>query len=234
MPLADPRRRPVLDEAPPTPTAPAAEVHHSLALAPALAHLERRQSPRLLDLGPARAANIEVFSTLASRLSIADLFAELPASLDPEDEETPRRFEAALARALPRPRHGPFDLVLAWDLFNYLTRPQIASLARQLTPLIAPGALVFALVATRGDQPVRPLHFEIRGPQALLYRATTAATRPAPRYKEPDLLRLLPGFRVDSSFLLRHGIQEYLFVHQPCPPGEGSAAGSPPSATPGA
>jgi hypothetical protein len=40
----------------------------------------------------------------------------------------------------------------------------------------------------------------------------TGLERPGPRYAPAEISGLLKGFRVDRSFLLRHGIQEYLFV----------------------
>jgi len=36
--------------------------------------------------------------------------------------------------------------------------------------------------------------------------------RPGPRFASGELNDILRGFRVDRSFLLRHGIQEYLYV----------------------
>ncbi len=40
----------------------------------------------------------------------------------------------------------------------------------------------------------------------------SSVLRPAPRYTEIDLKQLMPGFRVYSSYLLRNGMKEYLFV----------------------
>ena len=38
--------------------------------------------------------------------------------------------------------------------------------------------------------------------------------RPGPRFAPAELNELLRGFRVDRPFLLRHGIQEYLFMRE--------------------
>ena len=45
----------------------------------------------------------------------------------------------------------------------------------------------------------------------LVYRLDPAR-RPAPRYRPAEVDQMLPGFSVDRSMLLRHGIQEFLMV----------------------
>ncbi|HVR10059.1 MAG TPA: class I SAM-dependent methyltransferase [Thermoanaerobaculia bacterium] len=107
-----------------------------------------------------------------------------------------------------------FDAVLIWDLINYLERREVAALARQLARFCRPGATMFALISILKQIPAEPMRFRILDQETLAYEPRNASTRPCPRYAPAELNELLRGFRLDRSFLMRHGIQEYLFARQ--------------------
>jgi hypothetical protein len=187
---------------------PAPEIHRSLALAGLLAELPEESRLSVLDLGPAVGANLEFLSArYRCRLQIADLYASAGTHrlADPEADPAP------LFRDLLPLAGGPdYDLVLAWDLLNYLRREQIRALAEHLAPACRPGGRLFAMVLTGREIPRRPLTYELRAGGDLVYRDAGGATRPGPRYRPAEIDALTPGFTVDRSYLLRHGIQEYL------------------------
>lgn len=156
---------------------------------------------RVLDLGAACAENFGFFAPRCRTYVIADL--RLPLKLGTELWPQP----------LPRPGAvPPFDLILAWDLLNYLNADDLARLAALLKGLSRAGTRLFGLVYTSADMPARPASFGIAGPASLRYGGLTGARRPAPRYKEPELVRILTGFAVERVFLLRHGVGEYVFA----------------------
>jgi hypothetical protein len=134
----------------------------------------------------------------------------------PEGGETEEPgFSARFDRLLAFPDDTLFDAVLIWDLINYLERREVAALARQLARFCRPGAMMFALISILKQIPAEPMRFRILDHETLAYEVKTAATRPCPRYAPAELNELLRGFRLDRSFLMRHGIQEYLFARQP-------------------
>jgi hypothetical protein len=116
-----------------------------------------------------------------------------------------------LSHLLEFPADTRFDAVLAWDLLNYLERDEVAALARQLEHYCRPGALLFALISILKTIPDEPQRFRILDKETLAYESRSAAVRPCPRYAPAELNELLRGFQLDRSFLLRHGMQEYLF-----------------------
>ncbi len=182
---------------------------HSLALRPLLQRLGAEGKANVLDLGPASGANVAFFSRRPCTLYIADLFRALRSDLGlPRDAAT---LDAALAPQLPE---GPFDLILAWDLFDYFDRAQLEVLGRHLAERCRSDALVFAIVSYLHQIPDRPHRFEILDEESLRYADASGLSRPAPGYREPDLMRMLPGFAVESSYLLRHGVQEYLLARR--------------------
>ena len=126
-------------------------------------------------------------------------------------------FAAACNRLLQYPDDVRFDLVLAWDLFNYLGLPEVEVLADRLVALSRPGTRIMALVSTQKQIPVRPLRFVIRDQKTLRYEVQSAGIRACPRHSESDLLKRLAGFKVDQGMLLRNGMREYSFVREETP-----------------
>lgn len=199
-------------EAPPA--GPREEVHTSPALEALVARLERSAPPSVLDLGSAVGANVEFFSRFAGRLSIADFHGSLTT-----DETLAVRFHEHPAAVLPellppQEAHQGYDVLLVWDLFNYLTREQMQALGTHLGRLARPGAHLLALVATATEIPAEPRSYRIEEGRSLRY--TTSVTRPrkSPRWAPAELGRSLPDFTVDRSYLLRHGVQEYLMLRK--------------------
>jgi hypothetical protein len=183
------------------------EVHRSLGLAALLEGMRRRgQGLRILDLGSAVGANVEYLSQLGCKLHIGDLYASRTSA--GEGELSLEFFEQLF------PSDARLDVVLAWDLFNYLQRKELIRLGTLLRRHCQPGALVFALMSFQKQIPAQPYRFRIQGDNQLVYEQRTSLERPGPRYAPSEMASAMKGFRVDRSFLLRHGIQEYLFSRE--------------------
>lgn len=194
------------------------QAHRSLGLAALLSHFRPDRKLQVLDLGPAIGSNVEFFSQYGCKLYIEDLYAALSARTPggSDGEEAGPQF---FAEFLPLAADTRIDVVLAWDTFNYLSRKELGHLVRHLRPFCPPGALVFALISILKQVPAQPMRFRIRDNETLLYEPRTAAQRPAPRFAPAEMNDLFKGFHVDRSFLLRHGIQEYLFQREAEAPG---------------
>lgn len=182
------------------------EVHKSLAL-PSLLERMSRGKTNVLDLGAAVGSNVEFLSQYGCKLSIEDLFQSKTTAEGEVGEEFFEQF-------LPLPEGAQYDVVLAWDLFNYFTRKELSHLTARLRQACRPGAHVLALVWIHKTIPAQPIRFRFHGKDQLAYERRTALERPGSRFQPADINQLMSGFRVDRSFLLRHGIQEYLFVRE--------------------
>jgi len=191
---------------------PALVQYQSRAFKTVLADIDRRAAaggrPVLLDLGLALGSNVDFFADRGYRLQIADLYRSLPPEapvLEPEQLAEP------LAAALPEPAEGA-ALVLAWDLFNYFPLRALSAVGDRLARCMAPDGVIFALLATLKTMPPQPQRYRVLDAQTLETTETDAATAvDAPRYRQPDLERALPAFRVETTYLLRAGAQEYIF-----------------------
>lgn len=201
----------------PSPTPPDAEsheqLHKSLALNALFHQLREDRKYRVLDLGPAVGRNIEFFSQFRCKLQIEDLF-ETFSSFDYFAPEDGFSYEAVFSYLLPFSRSTTFDVILAWDVPNYLDRQVLLHLVRHLSRFSRPGTLLFALIATGKHIPETPHRFEIVDEETLLYGGKTTVLRSGPQYDASDLSRLMPGFRVCNSFVLRNGYREYLMVYE--------------------
>ena len=180
---------------------------------------ERKRA--ILDLGPALGVNVDFFRPWARRLTIADFFQTLLARQEERElaaeapQESPEALSSLFCELLPYdPAETPFDVVLAWDIFNYLSFEQLRALGKRLGAFCCPGSLVFALVSFQRAIPARPRRFTIVEPGSLLYEASTAAMASAPLYEERELARALPDFHVEASYILRHGMKEYLLTFE--------------------
>jgi len=194
--------------APAEPAPPAG--HHSLALKPFLDALRSEARPSVLDLGAPVGSNLEFLSELGCRVRIADLYRSL--SAESVESRRPEASRALFERLLPVGADERFDAVLAWDVFDYLRPDQLAALMARLAPGCRSRALVLALVSTRRQIPAAPLRYRILDRENLAWEGALEPMRSCPRYSQPDFARAMPGFSVLRSFLLRNGIQEYLFV----------------------
>ena len=165
----------------------------------------------ILDLGPARAANLDILSRFRCRLFIEDIH-ELASTLGGGDIADDN---AALVNWFeqwaPGVSPGSLDVVIAWDIFNYL-RPELCkTFIELLTPLLKPNAFIYLLVYSQREMSALPIAFKIISDDRLEYQPPTNATRPSPRFNQTDLRKYLPQFNVIKSVLLRNGMQEYLF-----------------------
>ena len=185
----------------------------SLGLRALLDSLGDRIQGGILDLGPAVGSNVDFFSKLSSSFYVADLFRALESNR-PVTNTDEMHWDPVFEKILPYEEGSRFDLILGWDVINYLRAPQIEALARCLGPYCSADTVLFSMISTRKQIPARPRSYQVLSPEKLLYQTSTQAVRPCPLYKEPDLVRLLTGFRVKTSYLLRNGMLEYLFSYE--------------------
>lgn len=183
----------------------------------ALADLVPRPGERVLepfsvlDLGPASPNNLEFFGKSGARLTVADLYRSFARE---------RRSAALLSKLLRYGRDDHFDLVLAWDVLNYLRREELGGLVESLAPHLRSGTLVHAFIVTARDMAPAPISYRIDDGMTLVCESRRGRRIRSPRYVEPQLLRSMPGLSVEHRFQLRNGMAEYVFTYRPRQRGE--------------
>lgn len=182
----------------------------SLALAMLMEQFGERRDCRVLELGPGLAANVGFLTSFCSRLFVEDLHHTLAGLGEPYSGQH-RLYCPLFPALLPHGGQAPFDLALLWNLLDYLDRDDIRRLSDHLATLGQRGMLLYAMVSTRARIPAAPSSYKIAGAGNLVCLSTAAQERDGPRHSQVRLLEQMRGFRVKRSFLLRNGMQEYLF-----------------------
>lgn len=163
----------------------------------------------VLDIGPPRSANVAFFSPYRCRLGIGDAVSEIVAVNGVDDRG---QAMGQLQTALPESLFGGADLILCWDLLDYLDANAIRCLALHLRQLVSPGAALHAIVGYGVSSiPSSPLGYLLanEGFSRPAPRPGDAGRKP-PRHSSGELQRLMPDWRVERSVLLRSGFQEYM------------------------
>lgn len=164
---------------------------------------------QILDLSNASGNHIEYFSRFRCRFHIGD-FTETATELvlpDEHEGEAPLDFEALL----PTDNELPLDLVLCWNLLNYVHAEALPLLSEHLRSRCASGAWLHAFIYTRAEMPKTPGNFQILSSERMRYLPRSSEQTEAPRYPQRVLEGKLPGFRTSQSRLLKSGLQEILF-----------------------
>jgi len=187
------------------------EVQPPLVRCPSLkalvSHLTGAQVRNILDLGTAIGTNVDFFSRFSCRLQIVDL----PGALASKGLQSVLKAAPSAAFRQVLPSDGDtFDVVLAWDVLNYLTKDQFRALSGELGRLCRPGALMLAFISTAREMPASPSVFKIVDGETLLAQPRTDALRPSPRFPPAEVEKLAAGFAVMQAVRMRHGVQEYL------------------------
>jgi hypothetical protein len=163
----------------------------------------------VLDLGSAHSATIRTFGRFRCRLEIVDLADGLDAL---NGEIDARRIRQRADALLPARRGEPIDVVLCWDLLNYLNQPALTAVMECIAVRCKRGALAHGLVYYTGkSMPERPSTFVPLDDQRIVQHTKPGRERPAPRYSPEDLARCMPRYSVERGRLLRNGMQELLF-----------------------
>ena len=194
-------------------TGPRVDQFKSLGLQALLQLLHPDRRYRFADLGPAIGHNIEYLSQFASRIRVLDLYETLAEAGFFNHGEEPCD-EGSVDRMLSVPSGEQFDVVLGWDVVNYFRHDELKILIACLKKYCIPGTLFFTMVSTLKEMPSLPNSYKIQDQGSLIYCAVSTEMRNCPRFVPRDLTILMSGFAVHSSFMLRNGIQEYVFVRQ--------------------
>jgi len=186
-------------------------VHKSLGLSALLEPVRGDRILSILDLGPALKANVRFWSQFSCRLHILDFYRsyrEWKAAVVPKEESE----EAGFSAMLPFSDKMVFDIILAWDLFNYFDLRQLEALVQRLSRWCRSGTRLFTLTSSLPNISALPTIFKIVNREHIMYEISTQDTRPCPRHEPREIAKLMARFTVASSFLLHHGIREYVFV----------------------
>ena len=104
-----------------------------------------------------------------------------------------------------------FDAIFAWDLLDFVGPAGAGVVGERLAAYCHPRTLLYLAVSREPRIPGQPGHWEIVDGETVLHLPSTpGAVQVCPRFLDASLLRAFPAFKIHKSYLLKHGLQEYL------------------------
>jgi hypothetical protein len=191
-----------------TPALPQEPLYPTKALAKFLRHLQTRENPAIIDLGPVVGSNVTFFGEqLGCRIRVEDFTADIDRHIKADTvDQLPKFFETRLNEA-----PESLDGILCWDVFDYLDRAAAQSLATALTRLLRADGTLLGFFSTADSRAQVYTKYIIVDEGNLRYR-TYPAARPRQRaLLNRDIIRLFEHLRVTDSFLMKTHIREILF-----------------------
>lgn len=199
----------------------------SLALKTIWKKLANGQKPRILDLGPAKQAKVEYFQLQRScQLRFNDLsdvviranenrLKQAASGRKKKKKQQRAEFERLhLNDHMHCASDAQFDVILAWDFVNYLSRPQIAELARELGHYCHRGTLLHMFVANTSVMPRQPADISILENERIQL-ATDNSHVASPRYAPTAIMSCMNKFQVMHMYQLANGYHEHLYDFRP-------------------
>jgi SAM-dependent methyltransferase len=191
-----------------SPALPQEPLYPTKALTKFLRHLQTRENPAIIDLGPVVGSNVNFFGEqLGCRIRVEDIAADIDRHVKADSvEELPKFFEKRFMQEAET-----VDGILCWDVFDYIDRVSAQALASALTRLLRPDGTLLGFFSNAESRAPVYTKYIVVDPGNLRYR-TYPASRPRQRaLLNRDIIKLFEHLRVTDSFLMKTHIREILF-----------------------
>lgn len=184
--------------------------HPTKALKKFLATLGSHPQPTLLDIGPVVGHNVTFFGEhLGCKFQVEELSKDIDRHAR---EDKLAELPEFLSKRFPQANES-FNGILCWDLFDYLDKKSAEALAKQLTRVLCPGGVLFAMFnATEAVSPAKTYtKFFVVDDANIQYRPYPGARSKQKPLPNRDVLRMFEPLRVTDQFLLKTNTREMLF-----------------------
>jgi hypothetical protein len=177
----------------------------------------------LLDLGPAWQTTLSFFIERGFRVSSDDLLRDWKVFLT--EEETRLREDASVRDSLDMTPLGratrflqanleypksSFDAILLWDVLDYLDPTLAKQVVAQLTELLRPGGVVFAMFHSKKPESFQ--RYRVADSNTLQV-VSSATIFPAQKvYQNREIQDMFGRYRTVKSFVGRDQLRETLFI----------------------
>jgi hypothetical protein len=187
-------------------------LHISPALKALTDIIERFDYHHVLELGLASSGCIALFSKLRCRIHFEDLNSEVRQRVAKRIRKGEFKAEQFLSDYLSK---SDYDVILVWDLFNYMTDQEIEGFFSFLSSHLKRQCLVYLMQYPDDKVPKIPRQFVIKNASTVEITHHPVRKRDFPFIPEKRLLELIPNSSVQCSFFghegMVEGIKEYIF-----------------------
>lgn len=156
----------------------------------------------ILDLGAALGSNLSFYAQLGCHFQFED-FTQTISELQ-QKHITDHQAIVRFLEDLDGKRR--YDVVLFWDLLNYLPKPSVLTLVEKLRPFLAPNALIHMISFVGSTVPLLPSKFTINDQYQLKVNCSEDRVAPIQRTTTMQLLKMFPDFLMVQSYLNSDGM----------------------------
>jgi len=177
--------------------------HRSPGLTAIYNEIRATQTNRILDLGSLVSANFEFFSRLSCHLHYENLdsFIEEYGELSGDNQAL------RLKSFLLNPKEDQaYDVILMWDLLNYLTLPAIKTLFNFLNQICRNNTLVHTVKYLGNNIPPRPARFKIEDQYHIDIKAEKSSPRQVNALATAALLKEIPRYYLHNNLMHEQGM----------------------------
>ncbi len=185
-------------------------VHRSPAFTAIYNEIKNSDRNRVLDLGPMSGGCFRLFSQLSCKIHVEDIVSLLQDHLRSDEKNTTFDISITLTE---EEQQEQFDVILAWDLFNYLSLQQIQQLFEALKPFCKPNTLLYMLRYVEKNIPQVPRDISVRDQYTIEFSDGACQPRVTENYSTLDLLKVLPGYYMQDTLLAQEGMMRGITEH---------------------
>lgn len=183
--------------------------HKSPGISAIYQQIRSSRHNRILDLGSFSAANFEFFSQFSNKIHFENFDDYLK-------NNVALMYNEALGEGLDDYLSefsdiAPFNVVLTWDIFNFLDLRTIEMLFQRLSPYCAKNALVHLIKHFGTNTPSLPSRFQVLSETELrVSRPTAQLPKSRHRHTMANMIKQLPQYNIHSTYMNHEGMQPWM------------------------
>ncbi|TCS43725.1 hypothetical protein [Reinekea marinisedimentorum] len=158
----------------------------------------------VLDLGPLTSGTTQTFLNSGYKCFVEDIAEVFPA-LNADQSNFQSLIEDHL---MLTNRNQTFDVVLCWDVLNYLTLESIEILFNLLSPNFNEHTRLHMMQYTGANIPATPIHFRLQENFSFEFSYDSGRLIPSPRHTLIKLLKKMGGFSLQHSHINQQGMHQ--------------------------
>lgn len=190
--------------------------HRSPGITSIFNEIKNSRRNRILDLGPMTTGTFQFFSQQSCKIHFENLDEFI---LDHQQAPIHTQVEMLETFISHHDSKEKFDLILAWDLLNYLELPVVKKLFELLNPWCKSDTLLHCMRYMGHNVPATPRRFQVINKHYLQFDESPIAIRRIPYHQTSALLKHIPEYYMHSALIqvegMYHGISEHVLRYMP-------------------
>lgn len=165
---------------------------------------------RILDLGSVCQSTIDFFADYHCHILATGLCDDFVPDKG-LDSRSLQQLQQLIQQDIKRHNNNHYDLILCWDIFNYLDKEQFPLLVAQLLPVLTSATRCHTFLYTTANRPLRPGGFQIVSKEQMVVTESATEQNHSGSVTQTTLGKYLPNYSTLRTVLMRNGTQELAF-----------------------